>query len=76
MTNYDHDAYSKYFARLLNKAMKRGQGDPQKALHWLEKRYKALWRIVLTKKRLERADAYLDVREHVAKRIELQKRAI
>ena len=72
MTDYDQDAYSRYFARLLNKAMKRGQGDPQKALYWLEKRYRPLLGIAFTRKRLERADAFLDVREHVAKRIELQ----
>ena len=72
MADYDHDAYSKYFARLLNKAMKRGLGDPKKALKWLEKRYSPMWGIAFTSHRLERADAYLDARDHVAKRIELR----
>jgi len=72
MPNYDHDAYSRKFARLINRAMKRGEGDPSKALDWLDKRYKPFFALLFTQQRLETTDAYLDVREHILKRIEGQ----
>ena len=70
MADYDRDAYSRQFARLLNKALKRGRGDSRKALAWLEKGHKSFWALTFSRQRAERADAYLDVREHIVKRIE------
>lgn len=70
MNSYNRDIYSRTFARLLNKAMKRGEGDPREALNWLDKRYKAILGFLFTRHRLESVDAYLDVREHILKRIE------
>ncbi len=72
MNSYNHDIYSTTFARLLNKAMMRGAGDPRRALDWLDKRYKAIFAFLFTRHRLEKVDAYLDVREHILKRIEGQ----
>ena len=72
MSSYDHDAYSRKFARLLNKAMKRGAGDPHKALNWLDNNYRPFFALLFTRQRLESTDAFLDVREHILKRIEGQ----
>ncbi|MGH2583061.1 MAG: hypothetical protein ACRDFQ_09230 [Anaerolineales bacterium] len=70
MTNYDRDFYSRRFARLINKALEKGKGDPMKALYWLEKRYNPLLALLFSRHRVELADAYLDAREHILKRIE------
>lgn len=70
MPAYDKEIYSQKFARLLNRAMKQGDGDPQKALHWLDKKYKPLFALFFTRHKLETSDAYMDVREHVVNRIE------
>jgi hypothetical protein len=67
---YDRDLYSRKFARLLNDAMQKGQGDPHKALAWLDQKYKVLFALMFTRHKLETSDAYLDVREHIRKRIE------
>lgn len=72
MTSYNRDVYSRTFARLLNKAMKRGKGDPEKALAWLDRHYKPLIALLFTRHRLESTDAYMDVREHVLKRIQAE----
>ena len=69
MTTYDRDFYSRSFARLINKALKKGNGDPEKALYWLEKRYNPLLALLFSRHRMELADAYLDAREHISKRI-------
>ena len=70
MPAYDKEIYSRNFARLLNRAMKRGGGDPRQALLWLDKKYKPLLALLFTRHRLEMSDAYMDVREHIRKRIE------
>lgn len=70
MPAYDRDVYSRSFARLLNKALKKGSGDPTQALAWLDTKYKPLFALFLSRHKLERTDAYLDVREHIVKRIE------
>lgn len=69
MPIYDKEIYSQKFARLLNRAMKRGGGDPQKALQWLDKQYKPLFALLFTRHKLETSDAYMDVREHIVERI-------
>jgi hypothetical protein len=69
-TAYDRDFYSRTFARLINKALKKGDGDPAKALYWLEKRYNPLLALIVSRHRMELADAYLDAREHIKKRID------
>jgi len=66
---YDHDLYSRNFARLLNRALKIGGGDASKALEWLDRKYKPLWTMLFSRHRAEMSDAYLDVREHIMKRI-------
>ena len=66
---YDHDFYSRNFARLLNRAMNKGAGDATKALEWLDRKYKPFWNILLSKHKAEMSDAYMDVREHIVKRI-------
>lgn len=70
MPVYDREFYSRRFARLLDQAMQKGEGDPHKALAWLDKRYKPLLVLMFTRHRLETSDAYMDVREHIVKRIE------
>lgn len=72
MPSYNHDVYSRKFARLLNKAIKHGSGDPVKALNWLDKKYKPFFALLFSRQRVESTDAYLDVREHILKRIEAQ----
>ena len=74
MPTYDHDLYSRKFARLLNTAIKRGSGDPVKALNWLDKKYKAYIVLIFSRRRVENTDAFLDVREHILKRIEIQEK--
>ena len=72
MPSYNHDVYSRKFARLLNKAIKRGSGDPVRALNWLDNKYKPFIALLFSRQRVESTDAYLDVREHILKRIEAQ----
>ena len=66
---YDRQVYSRHFARLLNRALKMGAGDAQAALHWLEKRHRPVLTVLLSRHKLEVSDAYMDVREHILKRI-------
>lgn len=70
MPAYDRDLYSSKFARLLNQAMQKGQGDPHRALAWLDQKYKVLFALLFTRHKMETSDAYMDVREHIVKRIE------
>ncbi len=70
MAPYDREIYSQQFARLLNRALQKGKGDPRLALQWLDKKYKLLFSLVFTRHKLEISDAYMDVREHIVKRIE------
>jgi hypothetical protein len=67
---YDHESYSRNFARLLNTALKRGGGDPRAAMTWLNRKYKPLLVLLFSRNKLETIDAYMDVREHITKRIE------
>ena len=69
MSNYQREEYEKKFARLLNKALRKGKNDPGRALSWLNKRSKLQFAWMLTSKRIEAVDAYLDVREHLEKRL-------
>ncbi|HKY79593.1 MAG TPA: hypothetical protein VI688_03645 [Anaerolineales bacterium] len=66
---YDRDIYSRYFARLLNQALKQGGGDSQAALGWLEKRYRLVLALFFSRHRREMSDAYMDVREHILNRM-------
>jgi hypothetical protein len=70
MPTYDKEIYSQKFARLLNRAMKKGGSDPQKALQWLDNKYKPIFALIFTRHKLETSDAYMDVREHIVNRIE------
>lgn len=70
MPAYDKDVYSRHFARLLNKALKKGGGDPAQALAWLDTRYKPLFAMLFSRHKLEMTDAYMDAREHIIKRIQ------
>lgn len=70
---YDQNIYSRQFARLLNHALKQGEGDAERALHWLEQRYRLVLTILMTRYKAETADAYMDVREHLVNRIEGEK---
>jgi hypothetical protein len=69
MPAYDREIYSRTFARLLEQALRKGKGDPRLALHWLQHRYKLVVALAFTRHKLETSDAYLDVREHIQKRI-------
>lgn len=71
---YDQAIYSRQFARLLNHALKQGDGDAHKALQWLERRYRLVLTMMLTRYKAEMADAYMDVREHLLKRSEEEKK--
>lgn len=72
MADYNRERYERTFARLLNRALKRGGNDPQKALRWLDRRHRWLSALLFTRHRLETTDAYMDVREHLMQRIEAQ----
>lgn len=69
MQSYDRKIYSRQFARLLNKALKTGEGDAQAALSWLEKSNRPILTMLLDKHALEKTDAYLDAREHLERRL-------
>lgn len=68
--DYDREVYQRNFARLLNRALKVSGGDAAKALEWLDRKYKPLWTVLFSRHRAEVSDAYMDVREHIVKRIE------
>jgi hypothetical protein len=70
MPAYDRELYSSRFARLLNEAMQKGKGNPRKALRWLDRKYKLLFALLFTRHKMEISDAYMDVREHILKRIQ------
>jgi hypothetical protein len=70
MPIYNKSIYSRSFARLLNKALNKGGGDPRRALAWLERKYHPILAMLFTRHRLEQTDAYMDVREHLQKRAE------
>lgn len=66
--SYDKETYSRLFAQLLERAMqKRSQ---RAGLRWLERKYRLPLALLFTRHKLELADAYMDVREHILKRIE------
>lgn len=69
---YDREFYSRNFARLLNHALKKGGGDAQAALNWLEKKYRLTLSLFFSKHKPELSDAYMDVREHILNRIKEQ----
>ncbi len=69
MTGYHRDVYERTFARLLNKALKKGKNDSERALVWLDKRYHLLFAMLMTRDRIETVDAYMDVREHLEQRL-------
>ena len=71
MPAYDRDVYSRHFARLLNKALKKGGGDPAQALAWLDTKYRLLLALLFSRHKLEMADAFMDAREHIIKRIQI-----
>lgn len=66
---YDREIYQRSFARLLNRTLKVGGGDAVRALEWLDHKYKPLWTVLFSRHRAEMSDAYMDVREHIVKRI-------
>ena len=68
MPTYDKSIYSRNFARLLNKALNKGNGDARRALEWLERKYNPILAMLFTRHRLAQTDAYMDVREHLQKR--------
>jgi len=72
-SSYDRDVYSRYFARLLNYALKKGGGDSHAALLWLEKRYRLVLALFFSRHRREMSDAYMDVREHILNRIKQER---
>lgn len=69
MVRYDREVYSREFARLLNRALKQGQGDANQALAWLQAKYHLPLVLLFSPNRLELSDAFLDVREHILMRI-------
>lgn len=71
---YDQNIYSRQFARLLNRALKQGGGNPQVALDWLERRYRLVLTMMLTRYKAEMADAFMDVRAHLVKRIDAEQK--
>ena len=73
MRPYDHDFYSQQFARLLNRSLQKGKGDPTLALDWLDRKYKLILSLMFTRHKLEISDAYMDVREHMLKRVKTVK---
>jgi hypothetical protein len=68
--DYDREIYSYHFARLLNRALKKGAGDAQQALAWLHKSYPLIRTLLWSGHRLEITDAFMDVREHLINRAE------
>lgn len=70
-TYYDRPVYERTFARLLDRSLAKGKNDPAKALKWLNRPFRYALAVTFTVHRLETTDAFLDVREHLSKRIEL-----
>lgn len=70
MKAYSQDVYRQLFVRLLARAMQQGQQDPQAALLWLERKYKLALAMLFTRHKLELADAYMDVRQHIQGRLD------
>lgn len=71
MSNYHRLTYERTFARLLDRSLAKGKNDPTKALEWLNRPFRYALAVTFTVHRLETTDAFLDVREHLSKRIEL-----
>ncbi|HRN51576.1 MAG TPA: hypothetical protein PLC52_08575 [Anaerolineales bacterium] len=70
MKAYSQDVYRQLFVRLLARAMQQGKQDQQVALHWLERKYKLALAMLFTRHKLELADAYMDVRQHIQARVD------
>lgn len=70
MPAYNTDIYRQLFVRLLDRAMQQGKAQPEAALHWLERRYKLGLAMLFSRHKLELADAYMDVRQHIIVRME------
>lgn len=70
MRAYDQDVYRQLFVRLLDRAMQQGKTQPEAALLWLERRYKLGLAMLFSRHKLELADAYMDVRQHIIARME------
>lgn len=73
MAKYHRDVYEKSFARLLNKALRKGLNDPEMALKWLDKPYRLLITLLFSSYRVENTDALMDVREHLKNRAKLKR---
>lgn len=71
MRPYNKEAYQQLFARLLNRALQQGQANPQVALQWLERKYKLGLAMLFSRHKLELADAYMDVRQHIQARVDV-----
>lgn len=71
MSNYHRDVYEKTFARLLNKALRKGANDPFLALKWIEKPYRLPLMLIMSPHRVETTDALIDVREHLNNRTKI-----
>jgi len=70
MSAYDQEVYRQLFVRLLARAMQQGRQDPAAALHWLERKYKLALAMLFTRHKLELADAFMDVRQHIQGRVD------
>jgi hypothetical protein len=70
MKPYDQEIYRQLFARLLARAMQQGKHDPVLALQWLERKYKLALAMLFSQHKMELADAYMDVRQHLQARLE------
>ena len=71
MDSYDRSIYETTFASLLDQSLRKGSNDPERALKWLNRPMRYFFALLRTSNRLEVTDAFLDVREHLTKRIEL-----
>lgn len=70
MPAYNTEIYRQLFVRLLDRAMQQGKTQPEAALQWLERRYKLGLAMLFSRHKLELADAYMDVRQHIIARME------
>jgi hypothetical protein len=71
MKSYNRSEYESAFAQLLERSLAKGKNDPGKALKWLNRPFRYSLAIIFNSNRLETTDAFLDVREHLEKRIKL-----
>jgi len=71
MSNYDRSVYENAFASLLDLSLKKGGNDPVRALKWLNRPLRYFFAVMRSRHRLETTDAFLDVREHLEKRMQL-----